>query len=289
VVNLNGSAAPDKSLGSAGRCLVCDLDGDSLPDILQLFTNGSLIFKGKALGQFEPPLPCKVALGKGQSDAFLGDFDADGALDILTTGNTPELWTHHGQFDFVPVMKFTGEMSYNKGRDAIGGMTCDVNNDGRQDVMLFFAGSPPLIFFNRGFRSFGVAKRLTFDHLDLPEASKGIQACGWGDFDGDGIQELVVILRSGEVAMLNLDNGEGYARCLRAELSSKGPFQGPLTVTGYTENRCLGAWNVHAGASDAFLGIPEAGPLTLKWKLPGGMPQEKTFIIANKPRQFVIP
>jgi len=288
VVSLNGADVPDKRLGSAGRCLVADLDGDSIPDILQLFTNGSLIFKGKAPGQFEPPKPCQVALGKGPSDAFLGDFDADGLLDIFTTGTATELWNNRGKFEFVPAMRFTGELSYN-GIDAIGGMTCDVNTDGRQDVTLFYAESAPLIFFNRGFRSFGVAKRLTFNQEDLPEANKGIQAGCWGDFDGDGIQALVLILKNGEVSMVSLDNGAGYGRCLRAGLSGKGRFQGPLTVTGYSKDRCLGAWNVLAGTSEAFLGIPEAGPLTLRWKLPDGKPREKTFLIENKPQQFFIP
>lgn len=288
VMNLNGAVVPDKNLGSAGRCLVSDLDGDSIPDILQLFTNGSLIFKGKALGQFEPPRPCKVALGKGQSDAFLGDFDADGILDIFTTGNATELWNNHGKFEFVPTMRFTGELSYN-GTDAIGGMTCDVNNDGRQDLIFFYRESAPMLFFNRGFRSFGVAKHLAFSQGNLPEANNGIQACCWGDVDGDGIQELVIIPKNGEVAMLSLESGEGHGRCLRADLSGKGLFQGPLTVTGYSKDRCFGAWNVIAGTSEAFLGIPEAGQLTLKWKLPGGTPQEKTFIIENKPKQFVIP
>ena len=288
VVNLNGADLPDPAMGAAGRCLVGDLDGDSIPDILQLFTNGSLVFKGKALSQFEPPKPCTVALGKGGSDAFFGDFDADGLLDICTPGNATELWNNHGNFEFVPVMRFTGELSYT-GTDATGGMTCDVNNDGRQDLILSYAGSSPLIFFNRGFRSFGVAKRLTFNQQDLPDANKGIQACCWGDFDGDGIQELAMILKNGEIAVLSLENGAGYGRCLRVGLSGKGRFLGPLTVTGYSKDRCLGAWNVVAGASEAFLGLPEAGQLTLRWKLPGGTPQEKSFIIENRPQQFVIP
>jgi hypothetical protein len=284
---LNGATKPAKDLGAPGRCLVADLDGDSIPDILQLFANGSLFFKGKALGQFAAPQPCKVALGSGRSDAFLGDFDADGRLDIFTTGDATQLWNNRGKGEFVNTMGGTGELSYKGNAGAIGGMTGDLNNDGLQDVSFFSASGAPIIFFNRGFRSFGFANSLDYT-VALPDAGNGVQAGCWDDFNGDGILEQVLVLLNGEVCILNFDNGENVGRGVRIMLPNEGPFQGPLTVTGYRNGRSLGAWNVCAGVSSAFIDRSEAGPLKIAWKLPGQAEQSKEFVLENTPQTFVI-
>ncbi len=39
--------------------------------------------------------------------------------------------------------------------------------------------------------------------------------------------------------------------------------------------RCRGAWNVLPGVSQAFIGRSDAGPVTLKWRLPGGKEPSK--------------
>ena len=71
-------------------------------------------------------------------------------------------------------------------------------------------------------------------------------------------------------------------------LPNEGPFQGPLTVTGYRNGRSLGAWNVCAGVSSAFIDRSEAGPLKIAWKLPGQAEQSKEFVLENTPQTFVI-
>ena len=286
-VTLNGATAPAKELGAPGRCLVADLDGDSMPDILQLFANGSLFFKGKALGQFAAPQPCKAALASGRADAFLGDFDADGRLDIFTTGDATQLWNNRGKGEFVDTMSGTGELAYKGNAGTIGGMTGDMNNDGLQDAFFFSAAGTPLLFFNRGFRSFGFANSLDYAAA-LPEAGNGVQAGCWDDFNGDGILEQVLVLLNGEVYILNFDNGEGVGRGVRVMLPNEGPFQGPLTVTGYRNGRSLGAWNVSAGISAAFIARSDAGPLKITWKLPGQAEQSKEFVLENTPQTFVI-
>ena len=286
-VPLNGATAPTRELGAPGRGLVADLDGDSIPDILQLFANGSLFFKGKALGQFAAPQPCQVALATGRTDAFLGDFDADGRLDIFTTGDATQLWNNRGKGEFVNTMGGTGELSYKGNAGAIGGMTGDMNNDGLQDVFFFSASGAPTLFFNRGFRSFGFANSLDYAGA-LPEAGTGVQAGCWDDFNGDGILEQALVLLNGEVYILCFDNGESIGRGVRVMLPNEGPFQGPLTVTGYRNGRSLGGWNVSAGISSAFIARSDAGPLKITWKLPGQAEQSKEFVLENTPQTFVI-
>jgi len=284
-------SAPAATLKAAAGCLVADLDGDGIPDVLQLFANGSQFFRGKALGQWEEPQPCAITLAGGPGNAFLGDFDADGLLDVITC--TPpdaaiEVWQNLGHGKFAAVRSQTGESAYNSD-GAASGMTGDINNDGRQDFVLFFPKAPPRILFNRGFRSFGIANGMDLAKNGIaPETADGTQAGCWADFNGDGAQDLAMITASGQ-AMLLLRGTDGAAdRCARGVLALGGPYAGPLTVTGWRHDRCLGAWNVVAGTSEALVAYSEAGPITLKWQFPGGKPQQKEVVLENNPVRIVL-
>jgi hypothetical protein len=269
---------------------VADLDGDGLPDVLQLFEKGSLVYQGKAPGQFQDAKPCKPALGAGETGAFLGDFDADGLLDIFTvcSDGGSKLWSNRGKFQFGETMAMTGEPAYKGASGALGGAAGDFNNDGRQDVMFFYAAEPPKLYFNRGFRSFGLANGLDASVRDtLPKAGEGQQAGCLADLNGDGVQDLVVVLKSGQAWVLYPESTDP-PRNLRVALSPKPPGPGPVTLTAHRGPRCLGAWNLAAGVSEALIGLPEAGPVTLRWQLPGGKPQEKKLVVTNKPARVIL-
>ena len=60
-----------------------------------------------------------------------------------------------------------------------------------------------------------------------------------------------------------------------------GPFAGPVTVTGRRGKRCLGAWNVVGGSSHAFIGMLDAGLVTLQWKVPGGKPRQRRITLTD--------
>jgi len=287
-----GGAFAGADLGLPGMCLVADFDGDAVPDILQLFEKGSLTYKGKTPGQFEAVKHCAVALGSGTTGAFTGDYNTDGLLDIFTVSSegSSGLWSNRGAFEFADTMTMTGELSYKGASGAIGGDTCDFNNDGRQDVFFYFASTSPHLYFNRGFRSFGLANGMDLSTNNmLPQAEDGQQAGCMADLNGDGAQDMVLVLKNGEAWAFYVEAGEGTARCVRAVLSSKGPTIGPLTVVGWRGKRCLGAWNVLAGTSEAFMGQEEAGPVILKWQTPGGKLQQKQVIVESGPVRVVLP
>lgn len=288
----DGSAAKD--FGKAGKCLVADFDGDNTPDIIQFFEKSSILCKGKAVGQFEAPVAGKLAVGTGRMDAFVGDYDADGLLDIITvSADSCRLWQNDGKFKFTECMMLSGEIGYKAAGGAIAGTTCDFNNDGRQDFVLFYSRPVnPQAFFNRGFRSFGFGAGLG-DGLDraLPKDSddrqQPQQAGCIGDFNGDGAQDMAVILASGECWLFPLASG-GSALSVRGVLPMKSGFAGPLTVTGWRDKQCLGAWNVTAGSSEAFVAWKEPGTLTLKWQLPGAKPQAKEIVLEKKAKRYVL-
>jgi hypothetical protein len=288
----DGSAA--KNMGKAGKCLAADFDGDNIPDIIQFFEKGSILCQGKAIGQFEAPVAGNLAAGAGRMDAFVGDYDADGLLDIITvSADACKLWQNEGKFKFVESLELSGEIGYKAAGGAVAGTTCDFNNDGRQDFVLFYSTPMnPQAFFNRGFRSFGFGAGLG-GGLDkgLPKDSQGRQQAQQagcvGDFNGDGAQDMAVILASGECWLFPMASGGG-ALALRGVLPMKSAFAGPLTVTGWRDKQCLGAWNVIAGASEAFVAWKEPGPLTLKWQMPGAKPQAKEIVLEKKAKRYVL-
>jgi len=305
-------SAISNGLGAAHPCLIADFDGDSVPDVLQPFARGVVCYKGKGLGAFEGGVRLEgIGTGAGGAGAFLGDLDADGLLDVFVaadehcliwhnrtaspsqnaehrTPNTDSRTTRTTTITFEETLTISGEIAYISKPNAIGGMTGDVNNDGRQDVLILYSNRSPHIFFNRGFRSFGHAHELDVDEQKLLEAAnEGQQAGCLADLDGDGGQDMAIVLANGELWVLFRDTGDAPALALRASLPPGG-FAGPLTVSGWADKRPLGAWAVLPGTAEAFFGVFEPGPLRLRWQFPGRDAQEKQLIVEDKPLRFIL-
>lgn len=277
--------------GKAGACIVADFDGDSMPDVVQPFARGSLFFKGLAPGRFAPAVACPMHLGRGRSNACLADFDGDGRLDIFTVAeDNCRIWQNEGGGKFTNLLGASGEIAYISKPGGVDCMAGDVNNDGRQDVLICYDTEGPHIFFNRGFRSFGHAHSLDLSEKQLLKAAESGQRAGClGDFDGDGAQDMILALPNGEVYACFRENKDATACNVTAVLPAKGICKGPITVVGWRksdknpgkQDRCLGAWNVLPGTGAAFIGLTEPGPVTVKWRLPGGEAQEKQIVVEN--------
>ena len=181
----------------------------------------------------------------------------------------------------------SGEITYISKPGSIGGATGDVNNDGRQDILIIYTGMAPQIFFNRGFRSFGHARELDLSNLKLLEqAHNGQQAGCLADFNGDGAQDMVLALKNGELWFFPRQITDGNALSVNVAVEKSAA---PVLVTGWSGKRCLGAWNVTANGAPAFFGLEEAGRITLKWRFPGGKEQTKEIVVIDKPVRFVLP
>ncbi len=279
-----------EGLGKAAACLVADFDGDSHPDIIQPFERGSLFYSGKGSGCFGIGVVCAIAAGKGKSAICTGDFDADGLLDVLTTSKEGcEIWQNLGRGRFAPRRSSSGEIAYIAKPEGIACEACDINNDGRQDIFIAYESMGAQIFFNRGFRSTGHAHKLDLtDNGLLPDAEKGQQAGCIGDFNADGAQDMALVLKKGNVHLFWRDTAEASPLSIKVDLSPKGSFAGPLTVTGWLGRRCLGAWNVIPGTSTGFVGLMDVGKRNVKWRFPGDRPQEKQFVVEDDPVRFLI-
>jgi hypothetical protein len=162
-------------------------------------------------------------------------------------------------------------------------MAGDVNNDSRQDILVAYANASPVTYFARGFLSFGHSHSIDISENNLlPDAGnakEGQQSACLADLDGDGAQDMALALKSGEIWIFFRENSDQEARMAVAALPLAGTAKGPVTVTGWLGKRCLGAWNVLPGVSKANFGRTDAGPLTIKWRLPGGKEQSKDVVL----------
>ena len=214
---LDAGAADRKKLGRPGACLVADFDGDGIADILEPFAASSLFYKGQGNGTFAPAVKCDVAQGKGRAIAWLGDFDCDGRMDIFISGeNECRLGHNCGGMKFQESLAVSGEVAYMAQPGAVCGQTCDVNNDGRPDVMMCYREGIPWIFFNRGFRSFAKALELTEDNVtsrdpqrDAGGGHRGLQRRRRA---GPGL-----VLTTGEIRMF-LRSADDAEKCLAARV-----------------------------------------------------------------------
>jgi len=250
---------------------------------------GSLLFRGREGGEFEKAADCAVALGGQRGAAFLGDFDADGLLDVFAVSENPcRIWQNRGAGKFEETMVQSGEIEHVYNGKGISGNTCDFNSDGRQDVFVAYADREPQLFFNRDFRSFGHAHEVDLAESGrLPETHRGIQAGLVADLDGDGAQDMAVVAPGGDVWVIRRDRGDPPLSC-RAVLPLGEGYPGPLSVTAWDDDVCLGAWNVVAGGSAALFGKAEGGLLRLKWRFPGGQEQSREVEVL-KPIRVELP
>lgn len=283
---------PTKELGEAGRCVVADFDGDSFPDVVQLCSRGGLFYKGKSPGSFALPVKIPVGFGKGQYSVCLGDYDHDGLPELLVVSRdgVPALYQNLGGGRFANMLPGSGSFGYISKSGGIGCQTIDINNDGRQDIFVTYAaGLAPQIFFNRGFRCFGLARKMDAEtQASLPQAAQGQQAGCVADFTGHNAMDMFLVLTNGELWLFPRQV-EDAALGVVATLSTKSRCAGPVVVTAFDQNqRPLGGWTVSAGEPGALFGMSEPGPLTLKWRFPGGPVQQKEVVVENKARRLYL-
>ncbi|HOX08818.1 MAG TPA: VCBS repeat-containing protein [Planctomycetota bacterium] len=288
---LTGSTRADR-WGPPGRCLVADFDGDGLADVLQPFAKGSRICRGAGGGRFARAVPCSVQLGEGRIGAFLGDWNADGRIDVFACAEDASRIWQNSPDGFEEKLPRSGEIAYLSQPGAIGGQCCDINGDGLQDVALFYgADCSPQFFFNRGFRSLSHAHKPTdlAETGHLPEAARGQQGGAVADFNGDGVPDLAVVLADGGIWLLAGARVGDEDLSASVSLASGGEHAGPLTIGARTDRRELGAWVVSPGIAGPVLARQEPGEVIVTWRLPGGKPQSRTLSLEGRPVRLEIP
>lgn len=261
-----------KTLGGPSRAVVADFDGDGLSDIVQPFERDGLFYAGTKDGGFAAPRACAVATGEGTSRTSVGDFDGDGRLDLLLAGQSGVcIYQNDGQGRFTETLRLCGEVSYKAPPQSTWCDVGDYNNDGRPDFLLAYRAQFPIFYFNRGFRSFGLAVGLysAVQSDEALQAVAGQQAAILADLDADGAQDVVMVMANGEIWCLYNTNGDSRPASVRVRAPAG--TCGPVSVLYTNTVRSLGRQVAQAGVREASFGIcdNERGAAAVNWQLPG--------------------
>ena len=314
-----GSDNAPTGLGPGGICVAADFDRDGLCDVLQLFTKGTMFYAGTGPGRFRTPVKTPDPLVGSPRVAVCGDYNADGFLDLVVGGASGlALLEIRGRDPGSPGRRnlakgvsrpritlenathATGELVYHGNANqprVVAGAPCDVNQDGRQGVVLFYAGANPMAFFNRGFGCFGLARELALQDTKLKGGlalQRGAAAGTMLDVNGDGAEDLFAVDPAGDVWVLFGKLKESVRlrledrRDLSLVVALPPKARGPVTVGVSNERRRIGTHVVAPGVP-AFIRRPEPETITLEWTDPRGKKQTRKVAVEGPTRAELTP
>jgi hypothetical protein len=239
----------------------------------------------------------------------VGDYDADGRLDLVVCGEDGlALLTRTPDGRWENATHATGELAYHGNANqprVVAAAPCDINGDGRQGVALFYPNRNPMVFFNRGFACFGLARELELSGtgaavpggpvdpaVQAPQPKlKGAEALQAGqatgtvmDLNGDGLADLLAVTPQGDAWALFGKAEDRPPLTLTVALAPR--TVGPLTITVSRDRRRIGMHVLRQGIP-AAIGLQEPGPVLLEWTAADGKPK-KDEVTVERPLRVEI-
>ncbi|HWR52377.1 MAG TPA: CRTAC1 family protein, partial [Bryobacteraceae bacterium] len=292
-----GIAAAAQGFGLTA--VAADLDGDGWPDIyVACDSTSSLFFRNRGNGTFvEQGLEQGLAVNEDGSEQAgmglgIGDFDPDGALDVLKTHfteDTAALYRNIGRGGFQDVTIRSG-LGVETRYISWGAGIADLDNDGLPDIF-WVTGSvypeverkhpefphktPRVLFRNLGGGKFEELFDAAGPAITEAHASRGV---AFGDFDNDGDVDIL-IMNINEPPSLLRNDVAGTRHWLKVKLagvqSNRSAIGATVTATysGRKQAQAVLAQSGYLSVSDRRLhfglGAATSADLDIVW--PNGL------------------
>ena len=243
---------------------VADLNGDGIPDLVAAFRGdgfgldaGLSILLGNGDGTFQAPNSSLV--GTYPNSLAVGDFNQDGHLD-LALGDDRSLYLFLGNGDGT----FQTPVLYAANGGSVSVAVGDFDKDGMLDLAIANAGANTVtILHGKGDGTF-VAARSYWSGGDV----LGVSSIATGDFNGDGIPDVVVANSDDDFITILLGNGDGtfqapqtYAANLFTIFMAVGDFNGDGLLDLAAANAFIpGTVTILLGNGDGSFQPPVAFP-----------------------------
>lgn len=215
----SGIAATSKGRGLG--MAVIDLDDDGRLDVFVANdASPNFFFRNEGKLQFrEMADEAGLAVdGSGRATASMGvvadDLDADGRVDIFHTNflNEPNTFRKNlGGGLFQDTTMAMGLSASGLSKTGFGAIAADADHDGSLDLFVanghlddqpwigVAMAQKPLFYRGNGARGFTLLPESAFPYLSKPVVGRGMAA---GDFDDDGLVDLVIVHRDEPVSVL---------------------------------------------------------------------------------------
>ncbi|MDB6032210.1 MAG: hypothetical protein JWM16_2548 [Verrucomicrobiales bacterium] len=191
------------SVGTGNNCTWGDYDNDGFVDLFVANSQqNDFLYHNNGNGTFTRVTNGVIAEKPGNSQGGMwGDYDNDGALDLMVTHPNEVNLLYHNEGNGVFTIVTNGAIVGDSGTQ--GTSWGDYDNDGYLDMFIANPGKQNLLYRNN---RDGTFTKITNSPVALDvNGSSGV----WGDYDNDGYLDLFVTTRSVGVIYLYHNNGDG--------------------------------------------------------------------------------
>jgi fibronectin type 3 domain-containing protein len=249
-----------------------DLNGDQKLDLLISYLGEVFTFPGNGDGTFQPPSESSVSGGW----LTIGDFDQDGAKDLLTVGAS-DIFILFGRVDrgFIDREEIpTSEVTYNiASADLDGDRTPDLVLPGDGFVTLFST------ILNRGNTWMENNVGPPFQTDRTYQAGNGPVFVKMGDLNKDGHPDLVVVNElSNDVSVL-LNSGDGDLKSSVSYPVGSAPVF--IALEDLNQDGCLDIITANSGSNDISILLGRADGSFQTQTIYAAGPNPKSLAIAD--------